>query len=307
MPLWLSDELSVCANTGTQHDSRLGANFTLSAGAAAAAARRICSAPRSLCLTWSVIFTFDHNLLMFMPHKGGIGRQSFLPKKKEKNDTPITLSLPAYSKCREACLQVCNYAKREPRSLNIPHQTCGSSLISSRWDHPWREAFHVLAGGLGCMTIFFFFFPICTPLISNARRSRWIRCRTFLVAEQPGRRGTGERRANPGWHAITRSVARWQCWRKWSGADLCAFACVCVLSMLHSLCSTIHHKRNTSFSTLRKKNCGFKIVSFTICWLEPSWPRKVCVTNQSVNPDSSGVFLREVAGQEAKSHSPVLS
>lgn len=88
MPLWLSDELSVCANTRTQHDSRLGANFTLSAGAAAAAARRICSAPRSLCLTWSVIFTFDHNLLMFMPHKGGIGTIFFTKKERKKMTHP---------------------------------------------------------------------------------------------------------------------------------------------------------------------------------------------------------------------------
>lgn len=73
----------MCANTGTQHDSRLGANFTRAAGAAAAAARRICSAPRSLCFTWSVIFTFDHNPLMFMPHKGAI-ETIFLPEKKGK-------------------------------------------------------------------------------------------------------------------------------------------------------------------------------------------------------------------------------
>lgn len=52
----------------------------------------------------------------------------------------------------------------------------------------------------------FFFFPVSIAGASKPRLG--IRCRTLLVAEQPGRRGTGERRANPGWHAVTGSVAR---------------------------------------------------------------------------------------------------
>lgn len=142
-------------------------------------------------------------------------------------------------------------------------------------------------------------FPVCMPLISKPRLQ--ICCRTLLVSEEPGRRGTGERRANPGWHAITSSVARWQCWRKWSGAHLCVFAC-----LYRSRFGTMK-QRGVVFFTFEQRNCTSALISLLNCWIEPDWPAKVCVTNRSVKPDSSGVFLREVAEHKAKSHSPVPS
>lgn len=155
-----------------------------------------------------------------------------------------------------------NNTKHELRLLNIPHQTCGSS--SSHSGGTMREGRPFTFSLEASAAYWSFLFPVSISLISKLRL--WLRCHTLQAA---GRQGTGERQANPGWHAITSSVARWQCWRKWSGAHLCAFACVFVWSMY---CSTMGIVKETlrSLSTLMwvYNHFCFELVSWTVLTCE---------------------------------------